>query len=42
MAAVAAGPEGTFRVPFWTRGDLNATSGFFISMPGRERDPVPA
>jgi len=26
--AAGAGP----RVPFWTRGDLNATSGFFINM----------
>ena len=31
MSAVPVDPA-PFRVPFWTRGDLNATSGFFINM----------
>ena len=30
-AAVPAGAA-PFHVPFWSRGDLNATSGFFINM----------
>ncbi|CAN5261503.1 hypothetical protein BH20ACT16_BH20ACT16_15060 [soil metagenome] len=33
MSTITADGAGAWpRVPFWTRGDLNATSGFFINM----------